>query len=137
MSNIYFPREGLLGILGDGGPLVATYRVGLYVGPAVIDADIVLADILPATFGGYAPVDASGWTAPAATGSGPAVTVANPVVFVATGAGLPQTVLGSYVWHVPTGTLRWIAPDPAGGFVVNVLGASYTVVPRLELGNIP
>lgn len=136
MSDIFLPNEGEIGFLQDGGPLSTQYKLALYTAPTAIDADTVLADLTLATFTGSSPVVLDDWTGPVIAEDGSAEIEHPAIVFTRTG-GATEVVLGAVVYNDSASEIRWVAPDPGGGFSMAVAGATYTVIPRFRFRTRP
>jgi len=94
-------------VWGAGSSVIAVH---LYKSAYTPAPDDVLADYssIEADFGGYSSqtLDTVDWTDPVLDGD-VAITYAQPLVFIATGASLPQTIYGYYVTNGGNTKLLW------------------------------
>lgn len=89
---------------------------------------------IEATFGGYARRTLSTWSAPAVL-SGYSISQCSPEVWMATGAGLPQSVWGIFVLDAG-GDLLYAELDPDGATVLTAAGQTFSYLPRWADTNI-
>lgn len=111
-----------------------TLSMGLFVSdytPADGD-NLATYTAIEATFPGYARVDLTGWTFPAADGAGRARTAAALVTFTRTVTGSPQFVWGYFVTE-PGGTLLWAERHPAPPVRMELAADVFRVNPAFTL----
>lgn len=93
--------SSLAGVLSSG-PAIAR----LYVGPGRITGQTTLADMVEASFPGYAPVSVTTWSVNRVS---PFVRLAGPVVsFQWSGLGVAESIMGAYM--TLGSSLLWVEP---------------------------
>lgn len=108
----------------------------LYVAPASLGQQTVLADFREPTWSGYAPQQIPRWYADEPWAL-PAVWYADPLVWSITVDMPPVTVQGYYATDTPLGRLLWCEAAPAPGYVVGTAGQCITVYPTISLAAAP
>lgn len=87
---------------------------------------------IEATFGGYAPITTNSWGAVFTNTSNEAETDETLRTFLATGAGLPETIFGVFLLS-SAGALLYAELDPAGGTVLSAAGQAFSYLPKFTL----
>lgn len=109
-------------------------RVGLYQNDWTMRHDSVIGQVVPATFSGYAGLQAlTGWTAPALLND-QAVSNADPATWTRGAGSVNNWIFGYYVVDA-AGVLRWAERDPNGPVAIVVAGNTYRVTPQFSLGS--
>lgn len=98
VPNIFFQsgqRDGVASLLGG-----ANVRIGLYSSlTAPLDRDLVLGDVVPVIFSGYAPTATSGFVASGTNGDGDPICTCSPAAIVgSTPLAVPDTIVGIYLF---------------------------------------
>lgn len=91
-----------------------------------------VADYTEANFDGYAAKDVDQFGDAFLNGDNKAESDDIVRTWTCTGNVTPNTIYGYYITN-PAGDLIWAERNPAGGFVVNANGITYSVLPRITL----
>lgn len=129
--GLVLARAGLLAELDAelAARTAGAWRFGLYLDPAVVTPDTVVADLTVCTVGGYIGVMPMGVWGLAQWSPPRAVALHGPVVWTADGSTAAQSVRGYYVID-GTGVLRYVVPRPDGVALWGAAGQTYTLYPR-------
>jgi len=87
---------------------------------------------IEAAFGGYAPQTLNSWTPAAINAGGAAETEETVRTFLATGAGLPETVFGVFVLDL-AGDLVYADKFATGGITLAAAGQTVSYLPKFTL----
>lgn len=104
----------------------------LFVNPAILSIDTVLADLTEATYPGYYQQNISGWSPATVQGSG-ATSWSDPIVFGCAGGMAPEYVYGYYVTRGSPGRLLWAELRPQGPIRMWLDSDLCVVLPSLTL----
>lgn len=122
----------LLDVLLDG----LTPWCHLYVVPVTLTVGTVIGDLVEATWSGYQPQRALGWTT-ADWEDDRAVTTADPLLWTYGPQPGPAIVYGYYVTDGRTGALLWAESREQGPIALNIAIDQVEVWPRLTLRTCP
>lgn len=133
VADLRYVGTGLLDGLGDLlASWVQAWRFGLFQNDLTPDLSTVLAQIVPATFSGYAGLlTAAGWTAPALEGNR-AVSRPGPLSWTHDGGAVANWIYGYYVQTL-AGALVLAQRVPNAPAYVGTLGRVVSVAPVLSL----
>lgn len=91
----------------------------------------ILSNFLEASFDGYAPVDANGWSDPLFV-SPRALIQATACNYAKSAGSIGNLIYGYYILD-QAGNLLWAERDPSAPVPMNVDGNVYVIVPRLTI----
>jgi hypothetical protein len=107
----------------------------LYVVDVVPDQDTTLADLVEASYPGYAAVQVTTWT-PSVLVEGSAAAYADPILWTRSSSGSPQVVYGYYVTAGLGGPLLWAELRELGPITVQSAGDAVYLTPALTLASL-
>jgi hypothetical protein len=126
------PNEGLMDDL-DALSASQTIVVHLIKAPYVLVATMTAADVVEATYPGYTPQAASGWT-PATIVGAAARTSADPLSFVRSSGAGGDSIYGYWMSDSIGGPIVGISDPQSPPLDMTVAGRQIIVIPRRSLG---
>lgn len=111
-------------------------RLHLFQNNIVPSRTTVLADLVEATFDGYAAVAINSW-AVSVVSSHIATSLPTNQIFTKTSGATPNTIYGYYVTNNANSQLLWCERDPAAPFTMSVAGTQYAVQLLQTYQNLP
>jgi hypothetical protein len=123
---------GKIGLVTAYIPYLKTLRIRLFQNDHVPTAIDVVGAYTEANFNGYASILTNNWGPAFVNGGFDGETDEVNRTFTATNGAVVNTIYG-YYFTDPAGNLIYAERNPAGGYVINAGGQTYTVLPRLVL----
>lgn len=127
-------RTGLVGVVQQLKAYFNTLTLRLYQNNHTpVDTDTA-ANYTEATFSGYSAIALGSWSNAFLNSDNYGETDETTRVFTCTVAAPANTIYGYYITD-GSGNLIWAEINPAGSFLINTIGQTYTVLPRWTLRN--